>query len=272
MNSLRQNWKVYTMEALCLGIFMISASFFGTILEYPGSVIRQSLPDDFLRLVCMGLAMGATATLINYSPMGKLSGAHMNPAVTFTFYRLNKIKWTDAVFYSLFQCIGGIVSVILMRILLGDSFSDSHVNYVITTPGKPGVMVAFFTEICIAFGMMTMVLVTSNNVKLSKYTGAIAGVLVACYVVVSAPISGFSMNPARTIASALPAMQYRSFWIYMTAPFIGMFSAAAFYQYFHGVVHCAKMCHSGLYKCIFNCGYCKHIGVGEPPKEFSTNV
>lgn len=256
--ALQQNWKVYGMEAICLGLFMISASFFGTVLEYPGSAIREALPNDFIRLVLMGFAMGITATLINYSPMGKLSGAHMNPAVTFTFFRLDKIKLIDAIFYTAFQCVGGILGVVLMKNLLGSAFADSHVNYVVTAPGKPGVLVAFILEVVIAFAMMTMVLTTANRPKLSKYTGAIAGLFVMTYVIVSGPVSGFSMNPARTIASAIPAMQFHAFWIYMTAPFIGMFAAAAFYKRVNGAVYCAKMHHSNSYRCIFNCEYCAH--------------
>lgn len=256
--ALRQNWKVYCMEAVCLGLFMMSASFFGTLLEYPMSSVRQALPNDFTRLVLMGLAMGVTATLINYSPMGKMSGAHMNPAVTFTFFRLHKIKLVDAIFYCVFQCAGGLLAVILMRIILGNAFADAHVNYVVTTPGKYGALIAFALEVVIAFFMMTMVLITANNPKLSKYTGAIAGVFVMTYVIISAPVSGFSMNPARTIASAVPAMHFNAFWIYMTAPFLGMFSAAAFYKRAKGAVYCAKMHHSSSYLCIFNCQYCAH--------------
>jgi aquaporin Z len=256
--ALQQNWQVYSMEAICLGLFMISASFFGTVLEYPGSVIRQALPNDFIRLVLMGFAMGVTAILINYSPMGKLSGAHMNPAVTFTFLRLHKIKLTDAIFYTVFQCAGGVLAVVLMKMLLGEAFADSHVNYVVTAPGEPGTLAAFALEVVIAFAMMMMVLTTANHPGLSKYTGAIAGVFVMTYVIVSGPVSGFSMNPARTIASAIPAMQFDAFWIYMTAPFIGMFTAASFYKRVGGAVYCAKMHHSSSYLCIFNCQYCAH--------------
>lgn len=265
--ALKQNWKVYSMEAVCLGLFMISASLFGTLLEYPGSFVRQALPNDFIRLVLMGITMGITATLINYSPMGKLSGAHMNPAVTFTFFRLHKIKLTDAIFYCVFQCTGGVLAVVIMRIVLGNAFADAHVNYVITVPGKFGNLVAFGLEVVIAFFMMTMVLVTSNKPKLSKYTGAIAGIFVMTYVIISAPISGFSMNPARTIASAVPAMQFHAFWIYMTAPFIGMFGAAAFYKRANGAVYCAKIHHSSSYLCIFNCQYCAHSTIAVNDKE-----
>jgi aquaporin Z len=256
--SLKQNWKVYCVEALCLGLFMVSASFFGTVLEYPGWMVRPLLPNDFTRLVLMGLAMGLTAIGIIYSPMGKLSGAQMNPAVTFTFYGLKKMKINDAIFYSLFQCLGGTLAVLLMRLLLGSAFADAHVNYVVTTPGKHGPAVAFIVEIIISFGMMMMILLSSNNAKTAKYTGVIAGLFVMSYVIISGPISGFSINPARSLASAIPSGHYNSFWIYLTAPFIGMFSAAAIYQYFKGVVHCAKMHHSKFYDCIFNCGYCEH--------------
>jgi aquaporin Z len=147
---------------------------------------------------------------------------------------------------------------VMMRLLLGTAFADAHVNYVVTTPGKYGRMTAFTVEIIIAFFMMMMILVTSNNARTAKYTGVIAGFFVMVYVILSGPISGFSMNPARSIASAIPSGHYNSFWIYMTAPFIGMFSAAAIYQYFKGVVHCAKMHHSKFYECIFDCGYCEH--------------
>jgi aquaporin Z len=109
-----------------------------------------------------------------------------------------------------------------------------------------------------SFGMMIMVLFTSNHPKLARYTGLIAGVMVTCYLILSAPISGFSINPARTIASALPAMRFDAFWIYMTAPFIGMSTAAELYLLLGRKAMCAKFHHSELYTCIFNCGYCKH--------------
>lgn len=258
VESLKRNWRIYSMEAACLGIFMASASFFGTLLEYPDSIVHQVLPNGFFRLCLMGVAMGLTALAINYSPMGRLSGAHMNPALTFIFFWLGKIKRNDAIFYSIFQCVGGIGAVTLMSLLIGNPFHDSHVNYVITEPGKLGVGAAFIIEVFIAFCMMTMVLTTSNHPKLKNYTGAIAGFFVMCFVILSGPISGFSMNPARTLASAVPSGMYPSFWIYMTAPFIGFGIAAFIYKSLHGKVMCAKMHHSDHYRCIFNCGYCKH--------------
>ncbi len=258
IQALKNNWKVYCMEAICLGLFMVSASLFATLLEYPNSVVHQHIPNSFIRLCLMGLAMGLTATAIIYSPMGKLSGAHMNPAVTFTFVRLGKVKVADALYYTVFQCLGGIAAVMIMSIIIGSAFKDPHVNYVVTVPGKYGEVSAFIIEVFIAFWMMTMVLATSNHPTLSKYTGIISGFFVMSYVILSGPISGFSMNPARTIASAVPAMQYTAFWIYMIAPFLGMLSAAELFEKLKGKAICAKFHHSRSYLCIFNCGYCEH--------------
>jgi aquaporin Z len=255
---LKKNWKVYSMEAICLGIFMIAASVCSSILEAPASPVRLAIPNSQIRLIIMGLSMGVTATLIIYSPMGKLSGAHMNPAISLVFFRLGKLRSMDTFFYIVFQLAGGTLAVSAMAALLGDMFQRIPVNYIITIPGNQGPVVALLTEATMAFGMMLMVLLISNHPRFSRFTGVIAGILVSVFLIVSADISGFSINPARTLASAIPAWQFPSVWIYLTAPLIGMFAAAELYNLFQAKVNCGKLHHSASYTCIFNCGYCKH--------------
>jgi aquaporin Z len=253
--SFQQHWPEYLMEAAGLGIFMFSAGMFATLLGYPGSPIYQSMPNAFYRLVLMGIAMGLTALGIFYSSWGKRSGAHINPAVTLTFLRLGKVKPWDAFYYVLFQCLGGIAGVLLVQFILGKAFTDVPVHFVVTVPGAMGAITAFWVEVLIAFLMMSMVLLTSNHARFSKYTSLIAGVVVMMFVISTAPISGFSMNPARSLASALPANSWVSFWIYLTAPFIGMGLAAEVYQLAGKKVICAKFHHHNHQRCIFNCGY-----------------
>lgn len=79
------------MEAWGLGLFMISAGLFGTLLWYPGSPLAELIPDGPMRRALMGVLMGLTAIGIIYSPWGQQSGAHINPAVTLTFWRLGKV-------------------------------------------------------------------------------------------------------------------------------------------------------------------------------------
>lgn len=257
---LKQHLPEYLMEAAELGIFMISAGVFTCLFEYPNSPVHQAIPNGDLRRFLIGVAMGVTAIALIYSPWGKQSGAHINPAITLTFYRLGKVKRQDAVFYILFQCLGGLVGVYLVVLMLGNTFTQPPVNYIVTVPGTLGWLAALLGELVIAFIMMMMVLLTSNNKKLSRYTGLFAGCLVMLYVFLEAPFSGFGMNPARSFASAFPAQNWTGFPLYIIAPLIGMFSAAALYQFLfgHQAVNCAKLNHHSHKRCIFHCNYKKN--------------
>jgi glycerol uptake facilitator-like aquaporin len=117
-DALRRHWPEYLMEATELGLFMLSACAFTVLLYHPSSPLAQAIPDGLPRRLMMGIAMGSTAIAIVFSPIGKRSGAHFNPAVTWTFFRLGKIDAWDAAFYTLFQFTGGIAGVMLASLAL----------------------------------------------------------------------------------------------------------------------------------------------------------
>lgn len=252
-----EHWPEYLMEAVGLGSFMVSACAFGAVLEHPGSPIRQAIQDPAPRRILMGLAMGLTAIGLIYSPWGRRSGAHFNPSVTLTFLRLGKVAPWDGIFYILAQFAGGVVGVGCAAIVLGQALAHPAVHYVVTMPGQWGIVVAFLTEIVISFGLMSTVLIVSNTEGLARFTGLFAGVLVAAYITFEAPISGMSMNPARTFGSAVTADTWAALWIYFTAPLLGMLLAAEAYIRAFGNrrVRCAKLHHQNSGRCIFRCGY-----------------
>jgi len=102
------------------------------------------------------------------------------------------------------------------------------------------------------------VLAASNTPRLAPLTGVFAGALVATFITVEAPISGMSMNPARSFASALPADLWTAFWVYLTAPLLGMLLAAELRLRLSGrPVICAKLHHDNPARCIFRCGYAR---------------
>ena len=253
--SLRGHWPEYLMEAGLLGAFMVSACVFGALYEFPDSPVRQAISSQLLRRMLMGTSMGLTAIAIIYSPWGMQSGAHINPSVTFTFFRLGKIKSWDALFYIAAQFIGAALGVVLVALFFGKQLADPAVRYVVTVPGPHGPWVALLAEFAIAFGLMTTVLYFSNHHQLDHYTGLFAGLLVATYITLEAPFSGMSMNPARTFGSGFSAEVWSGLWIYLTAPPLGMLTAAEFYLWRKGrlAVKCCKLHHNNDRRCIF-CG------------------
>ena len=243
------------MEASLLGAFMVSACLFGMLYEFPGSPMHQAISSVPLRRLLGGIAMGLTAIAIIYSPWGKQSGAHINPSTTLTFLRLGKIKRWDAIFYISAQFIGSAAAVMVLGALIPGVLSHPSVHYVVTAPGTQGIAVAFGAEVLISFILMTVVVNVSNNSKLSSYTGVFVGFLVATYITLEAPVSGMSMNPARTFGSALAAHFWTALWLYFTAPPLGMLAAAELYMRRNGraAVKCCKYHHNNSKRCIF-CG------------------
>src|SRR5258706_8286085 len=250
-NAFADHWAEYFIEAWALGMFMISACLFTALFEYPGSPLHSAIPAPWIRRGLIGLAMGLTAIFLIYSPWGKRSGAHMNPSVTLAFWRMGKVEPADAIFYVIFQFIGGYLGVVISALLIGSVLADPSVAYAITIPGSGGAMEAWCAEFVISFLLMGVVLIVSNNSRLSSWTGVFAGCLVAAYVLFEAPLSGMSMNPARTLGSALPAHVFDHLWIYFTAPPLAMLAAAEVYKSVEGRALCAKLIHEEGQHCIF---------------------
>ncbi len=253
----RTHLPEYLIEGTLLGLFMVSACGFTVVLEHPESSAHQAIADPLLRRMLMGALMGLTAVVLIYSPWGRRSGAHMNPSLTLTFLRLGKVAGADAVGYVTAQFAGGVIGVLLVQGAVGMLVGHPAVHYAATVPGMRGAAIAFCGELAISFAMMLMVLLTSNTAALARFTGLFAGALVATYITVEAPLSGMSMNPARSFASALVAGEWRGIWIYFVAPPLGMLAAAEVYVRARGLhrVFCAKLRHGRAARCIFRCNY-----------------
>jgi aquaporin Z len=250
--ALRRHWPEYLIEAWGLGSFMVSACLVTAVLELPSSPVHRALPDPTVRRVLIGIAMGLTAIAIVYSPWGKQSGAHINPAMTLTFLRLGKVAPWDAAFYVAAQFAGAALGVAVAAAILGSAIAHPAVGYAVTVPGPTGTGVALAAEIAISFGLMTLVLVSTGS-RLAAWTGVFCGLTVATYIAVEAPLSGMSMNPARTFGSAVMAQVWTAFWLYVAAPLAGMLAAAEVVTRARRDVHCAKLHHQNARRCI-HCG------------------
>ncbi|MDX8380459.1 MAG: aquaporin [Gallionella sp.] len=256
LHALRKNWPEYLMEAWGLGMFMIAAGIAVILMETPLLPLHEIIFDENLRRAIIGIFMGLTAIGIIYSPWGKQSGAHINPAVTLTFLRLGKIAPWDAFFYILAQFIGSLLGVLLVWGIFGNYFALPPVTYIETVPSPDGPGLAFVAEFLMSLGLMLTLLFLINKPRLEPWAGVAAGVLVALFITFEAPISGMSMNPARSFASALPAAEWAHLWIYFSAPILGMLFAVEIYRLlkFSTIYMCAKLNHCEDKRCI-HCGY-----------------
>lgn len=235
-----------------LFLFMVSAGVAGTALGAPMPGSGMSAFDPMSRRMLMGAAMGLTAVCLLYSPLARLSGGHMNPAVTFTYWGLGKCSFVDLLCYVPSQILGGTLGVLAIEVIAGARFSEPPVSFVHTVPGPLGAPAAFVAEMFISFLLFSAVLRASNSRRLERYTGLIAGMLVALFIIFESPISGMSMNPARSLASAIPTGGSASLWIYFLAPPLGMAVAAMCYVSRRGKdgVRCANLMHRGAH-CYF---------------------
>jgi aquaporin Z len=255
-----RDWTLYCFEGAELAIFMLSACIFTVILFHSDYPALKLIPSAFARRLLMGIAMGITAIGIIHSPMGKRSGAHFNPAITLTYLWLRKIAHWDALFYVLFQFAGGVFGVWLSALLLGRRLADPGVDYAVTVPGKYGTAAAFAAELFMSALLMGVVLWTSNRPKIAPYTSYCVGGLIALYILFFAPVSGFSINPARTVGSAVFAHLWTALWVYFAAPLTGMLGVAELYVRSYGAdrILCAKLHPDPKYPCPFLCHFPSH--------------
>jgi aquaporin Z len=157
--------------------------------------------------------------------MGAVSGAHLNPVVTIAFGLRSDFPWRRAVGYILVQLAGATLAVLFLRGVFGDVGQLGA-----TLPG-PGIhdWQAMLIELALTAGLVSTILGTASG---AQNVGALSAVAVAGYIVLaglwSSPISGASMNPARSFGPALVRGDFGSFWVYVVGPLAGALLAVLF--------------------------------------------
>jgi aquaporin Z len=254
--SLRLHWPEYVMELTETGLYLLFTCVFATFFQYPGLPVGRLLPNAMVRRAGLGVCVGATIAGMILTPWGKQSGGHMNPAMTVAFYRLGKVEFWDALFYGAAQFAGAAAGVAIATILLLGAPGNPTIRYAATLPGTYGAGAAFIAEVLISFALMLTILFTSNYDVLSGYTPYFVGALYAIFITLETPLSGMSMNPARTFGSAFLGRYWHALWVYFLAPTLGMLIAAEVFLIVRGGIgpYCAKLHHANDKRCIFRHG------------------
>ncbi|RYF02513.1 MAG: aquaporin family protein, partial [Deltaproteobacteria bacterium] len=216
----------YLIEGVLMAVFMLVLAAGGTVLEHPASPIHQFLTEPYARRVVMGMLAGATLIGLIYTPWGQTTGAHLNPAVTLAYWQVGKIGPRNAIGYIIAQCLGAYGGMAMAVTLFGDALGHPAVQYVTTQPGQSGSTAAFAAEWSLSFLLMVVVRTTSLSERWAPRTGLCVGLFVMIFVAIESPVSGMSLNPARTIGASIWARDAQGLWIYLVAPPLGMLCAA----------------------------------------------
>ena len=259
---MRRNLSAYISEFAGTAIMLFLGVSAVAFMWGPGSPVPV-VPNGALRRLLTGIMFAGGATAVVYSPLGQISGGHINPAVTLAFWRLGKVPTRDAVIYVVMQFLGAFVGAYLAGVAWGPL--TTGVQYAVTVPGEgynwAGALAA---ETAITFLLVFLIFVCVNKPKVAPRTGLIAGSLVALLVMIEAPVTGTSLNPARTLGPAILAPNYTDLWIYFAGPVAGaLIAVAAFTGQWGKKTVCAKLYHTEKYPCPFDrCEY-RLVSAGE---------
>lgn len=251
---MRGHWPEYAVEAGFLALFVLAAGLVSAWMEAPSTVFPGAPQEPALRRLLAGVAMGLALMAMIYSPWGRRSGTHLNPALTLAYLRLGKIGRPDALFYILAQIAGATVAVTLLRwgALMPAAAQPALLA---SSIGPSDERVAFATALVLAATAMWLILYTSNHARWYRWTGVLVGLLFMLVVACAAPLSGFGINVARLLAVDATAGITAAHWVNLVPPLLGMQLAVEGWRLAsrRPQVLCAKLAHNTHGRCIFRC-------------------
>lgn len=239
----RPHRRAYAAEFLGTALLVL-IGLSVVILDFsPASPVAHWLPDPWVRRLLTGGLFGATGALIALSPIGRISGAHLDPVLSGAFWLAGSLSAADALAYAGAQCAGAVAGALPLPLLWRST--GAAVAYAATLPG-PGVSpwLAVLGEAAVTAALVGGILAFVGHPQLRPYTPALLPPLVALLVALEAPLSGTSMNPARSLGPALVAGALAPLWIYFLGPALGA-AAAALAVVRADRVHVAKLGHHG---------------------------
>jgi aquaporin Z len=219
----RVRWRLFFSELIGTAILVFGGLSVVIAMFGDGSPMARSLPNEAVRTAVTAFLFGTIGSAVALSPIGKESGAHINPAVTLGFWLMRKLDARAAFGYVIAQLLGAVVGA--FPLLAWDSMGRS-VAFGASLPGKDySSAVVLMGEAVTTFGLIATLCIFLGLRQLRPYTPFAIPFLYAVMVPLEAHISGTSTNPARTFGPALISGRWDGWWIYWVGPIFGTLAA-----------------------------------------------
>lgn len=240
-NGHRFPWRLFLSELVGTAVLVLVGLSLVIVMFGDGSPVARVVPNEALRRLITGFLFGTTGALIALSPVGKVSGAHINPAVSVGFWLMRKLDAKIALGYVFAQLAGAFLGA--LPLLAWGSMGYS-VAYGATLPGEGySMLTVLLGEVVTTFAMISLLCVFLGFRRIRPFTPALFPFLYAVMVCVEAPISGTSTNPARSFGPAIISGHWQGCWIYWAGPLIGMFLACIACSMLANRIEVAKLYH-----------------------------
>lgn len=225
----KYDYKLFASEAAGTALLL----FFGlniVIFNWgEGSIVAKMIPSEFIRTILTGFMFGCVGCLVSLSFVGKISGAHINPAVSIAFWLRGKMRTNAMIGYIVGQMVGAAIGCFPLLFIWGEQ--GRSIQYGITLPGSAGVGRAFLSEILATACLIFYLYIFIGRKKLRNYTPYGIPVLYSILNIFFAAPSGDSTNPARSFGPAVITGNFSHYWLYWVAPIIGVILITALFKW-----------------------------------------
>lgn len=210
------------------------------------SPVAPSIPSHSERLLLTGFLFAGCGSLVAVSPLGKRSGAHLNPALTFAFWCERHLHPHDLAGYTVSQCFGAILGAGILR--LAWQGRAASVQYGVTRPGSGlTALEAAGVEALMTALLVLAIFAFVSSARTARWTPLAVWILVAVLVWRGAPYTGTSLNPARSLGPALVSGDWHDYWVYVLGPLAGAALSVAVWAFVPRVTLTAKLFHDSRY-------------------------
>jgi aquaporin Z len=210
------HWRIWAAEAAGTALLVLAILLAASLSLAEGSPVAEALPGRGAGFLVLGLLVAPCVALIAVSPLGRLSGAHINPAVTLGFWALGRVSRHDLFGYVAAQLAGGLAGAFAARLALPESVTDS-IGGSVTHPEVP-TAAAIALEAGMTALLFTVILTFVSSERLARWTPLAVVPVLTALIWLGSPWTGASLNPARSEGPALAFGDVADLWLYFAAP------------------------------------------------------